>query len=240
MDLSHFQPRPKPIRYLSGYLALLLGVTAARLKIRGRRHIPSRGPYLIAMNHFSIMDPALVLYAIQKPINFLMASDQVVESLFIWAPWLYGFIPTDRQRLAPSTIKASLEVLRRGDLLGIFPEGHTQGTVLRPAKKGALFLAMSAAVPILPLGIEGADTIWENWNRGQRPLVTIRIGKSYHLPEFSGNRRDREAWLHHYSDDLMLRIASLLPEKYHGCFTGRPEIKVYQSENRLVVPSVER
>ncbi|NOZ75358.1 MAG: 1-acyl-sn-glycerol-3-phosphate acyltransferase [FCB group bacterium] len=238
MDLAHFQPRPRFVRYLANYLALFVGSLAAKLTITGRYHLPDSGPYIIASNHFSIMDPALVLCAVQKPVNFLMASDQVVESLFIWAPWIYGYIPTDRQRLAPSTIKRSLKVLREGEILGIFPEGYTEDTKLRPAKRGALFLARSAKVPIVPVGVEGAEMIMASWKRGYRPRLCIRIGTPYRLSPDAEKRETREFRSRRQRDELMLRIASLLPDKYHGEFAGRPEIKVYRSENRLRDPFV--
>lgn len=240
MDLAHFQPRPRFVRYLANYLALFAGTIAGKLTITGRRQLPDSGSYILAANHFSILDPALVLCAVQKPVNFLMASDQEVESHFIWAPWIYGYIPTDRQHPAPSTIKRSLTVLRKGEILGIFPEGYTQDTKLRPAKRGALFLAHTANVPIVPVGIEGAEMIFSNWNRGQRPRLCVRIGKPYHLPPFAGNREERTRWLRRQGEDLMLRIAGLLPDRYYGQCAGRPEIKGYRSENCWKVPPAGR
>ena len=50
-------------------------------------------------------------YAIQKPINFIAASDQEVDWWFMWAPIIYGWIPVDRERVAPSTIKLAIQAL---------------------------------------------------------------------------------------------------------------------------------
>jgi hypothetical protein len=66
----------------------------ARIKIIGRHHVPDKGPYIVVINHFSYIDPVFVIHALRKPISFLAASDQVIETKFIWAPFLYGFIPT--------------------------------------------------------------------------------------------------------------------------------------------------
>ncbi|SVC87838.1 uncharacterized protein METZ01_LOCUS340692, partial [marine metagenome] len=95
----------------------------SRVKTFGRHHVPDEGPYIVVINHFSYIDPPFVIHALQKPISFLAASDQVIEAQFIWAPFLYGFIPTDRTKLAPSTIKNSIRALKSGEVLGIFPEG---------------------------------------------------------------------------------------------------------------------
>ncbi len=237
MELNKFKPRPKPIRYLAGYLAMFLGVTAARVKVKGRRNIPVKGPCLVAMNHFSMVDPALILYAIQKPVNFLMASDQDVELIYIWAAWLYGFIPTNRIKLAPSTIKTARRLLNRNAFVGIFPEGNTHSNVLRPPKKGALYIAHSTGAPILPVAIEGAELTWDAWKKGQRPSIVVRIGKPFLLPDFTGRNHERNEFLRRNGDDLMLRIAGLLSDKYHGHYAGWPEITQYRSENRFADPS---
>ena len=84
----------------------------AKIKVVGRWHLPKKGPYIIACNHFSYVDPAFFKYAIQKPICFLAASDQEIEKHFMWFVFLYGFIPIDRQNLAPSTIKLAKQVLK--------------------------------------------------------------------------------------------------------------------------------
>ena len=95
----------------------------ARIIIKGRHNLPQRGPYVVACNHFSDYDPLFFSYAIRKPINFIAASDQEVEWMFAWAPYIYGWIPVDRKKLSPSTIKRSLSVLKSGQILGIFPDG---------------------------------------------------------------------------------------------------------------------
>ena len=74
--LDSYKLLPKWIRYLSSYLNLFLCSVLLKPKIYGRKNIPQNGPYIVAINHFHIFDPALVAYAIRKPISFLAASDQ--------------------------------------------------------------------------------------------------------------------------------------------------------------------
>ena len=95
---------------------LFLGSILAKIKIKGSENIPKKGPFIVVCNHFNRLDPPFVIYAIKKPINFLMASDQTVEAQIMWAPWLYGFIPTNRQNIAPTTIKKSLKLLKKEKL----------------------------------------------------------------------------------------------------------------------------
>jgi len=153
--LADYKPRRIGVRRLLAYLALFLGSLLLKITVKGRHHLPKKGPYVLVCNHFSVIDPAVVIYAHRRPISFLAASDHVIEWYNLWAVWLYGFIPTDRVRLAPSTIKAARQALRNGEVLGVFPEGTSTADELREAKPGAAYLSSIETVKILPLSILG-------------------------------------------------------------------------------------
>ena len=90
-SLDEYKPRPKAVRYILGYLVLFLGTILTKIEVKGRQNIPRKGSFVVAINHFHRIDPPFVIYAIQRPINFLMASDQNVEAKLMWGPWLYGY-----------------------------------------------------------------------------------------------------------------------------------------------------
>ena len=205
----------------------------SRVKIFGRHHVPDEGPYIVVINHFSYIDPPFVIHALQKPISFLAASDQVIEAQFIWAPFLYGFIPTDRTNLAPSTIKNSIRALKNGEVLGVFPEGTSLSRVLRPAKNGAAFLSATAKTHLLPVGIVGLESAWENIFRGVRPSVQVRIGKPFGPFTLSKLKNDKERDLNKIGDEIMCRIAALLPENRHGAFKHNKTISEHRKKNGL-------
>ncbi len=215
--LDSYKLLPKWIRYLSSYLNLFLCSVLLKPKIYGRKNIPQNGPYIIAINHFHIFDPALVAYAIRKPISFLAASDQDIDWQVLIAGKLYGFIPTNRQKLAPSTIKKAIQALQKGDILGIFPEATT-GPVLRRPKKGVTYLSLKSGCKILPMGIVGLEEdIWSQWFKGVRPQVAVKIGKPFSISSsLPKDRSERQNKLSDIGDDIMHKIATLLPNKYRG------------------------
>ena len=215
--LDSYKLLPKWIRYLSSYLNLLLCSVLLKPKIYGRKNIPQNGPYIVAINHFHIFDPALVAYAIRKPISFLAASDQDIDWQVLIAGKLYGFIPTNRQKLAPSTIKKAIQALQKGDILGIFPEATT-GPVLRRPKKGVTYLSLKSGCKILPMGIIGLEEdIWSQWLKGVRPQVTVKIGKPFSISSsLPKDRNERQNKLSAIGDEIMHKIATLLPKKYRG------------------------
>ena len=144
--IERLRPRPAFVRYFLGYLATFIVCMFTKTKVRGRENIPRKGPFIIIINHFSYVDPIFVIHAVQKPISFLAASDQKIKWYFIWAPFIYGFIPTNRKTLAPSTIKHATRALKGNEILGIFPEGTSTSSKLRPAKNGAAYLSALTAV----------------------------------------------------------------------------------------------
>ena len=232
-SLKHFSPRPSWIRKKLGYPALLIGSTIAKITVRGRWHLQKKGPFIVAANHFSYIDPPFFKYAIRKPINFLGASDQNIDWYFMWAPILYGFIPINRTNLAPSTIKKAKKALKRGEILGIFPEGTSTSDSLRKAKNGAVFLSTVEKAPIVPMAIYGAETAWDDLFRGVRPRVNINIGKPFGPFEIKGSRENKTNQITKIGEELICRIGALLPDEKHGVCAGDKRISEFRKINDL-------
>ena len=195
-----------------------------KTKVRGRENIPRKGPFIIIINHFSYVDPIFVIHAIQKPISFLAASDQKIKWYFIWAPFIYGFIPTNRKVLAPSTIKHATRALKSNEILGVFPEGTSTSSKLRPAKNGAVYLSALTESRMLPIGVFGLENVWKQLFRGVKPKVTINIGRSFGPFLLPKNRKKKEGCLLEIGNEAMCRIAALLPKEQRGVFTSNPKV----------------
>ena len=158
-----------------------------------------------------------------------MASDQTVEAQLMWAPWLYGFIPTNRQKIAPSTIKQAITALKNGEVVGIFPEGGATEHYIRPAKNGAAYLAMTTGVQILPMSLTGMNNIWTNWFKGIRPKLKINVGKAFFPTPLPNGYKERDKAIKTTGEEIMCRIAALLPEEYHGVYVGDERINNFRS-----------
>ncbi len=231
--LGSLTPRPYYWRYLLTYVALLMGSTLAKVKVKGRANLPKKGPFVVACNHFSDYDPLFFSYAIRKPINFIAASDQEVDLVFAWAPFIYGWIPVDRKKLSPSTIKRSLSALKRGEILGIFPDGGVSYNLLSKPKNGAVFLSNLGSAPVVPMAIYGAERAWEGALRGIRSRVCINIGKPFGPYRITGKKKDKEEKIKKIGHEMMCRIASLLPKNRRGHFKNEKTILPFQNENKI-------
>ena len=222
--IERLRPRPVFIRYFLGYLATFIVSMLTKTKVGGRENIPREGPFIITINHFSYVDPVFVIHAVRKPISFLAASDQKIKWYFIWAPFIYGFIPTNRKALAPSTIKNATRALKGNEILGIFPEGTSTSSKLRPAKNGAAYLSALTESRMLPIGISGLENVWKQLFRGIKPKVTINIGRSFGPFLLPKNRKKKESCLLEIGNEAMCRIAALLPKEQRGVFKSNPKV----------------
>jgi 1-acyl-sn-glycerol-3-phosphate acyltransferase len=235
-QLNQFSPKPKIVRYLVGYFGLLLGALIGKISIKGRHHIPKSGPFIVASNHFSYIDPFLVVFAIRRAINFIAASDQEVKWHFMWALHLYGFIPVNRQNVAPSTIKDAKKVLNQGKILGLFPEGHITNTELNPAKNGVVYLSTVEKAPILPMVIWGAENAWENLFKGVRPQIEIRIGRPFGPYILPKEKAQKKQAIQKIGNEMIHQFAALLPNSRHGVFKGNKRILNLRKKHDLPDP----
>ena len=227
------KPRPYWVQYLSTYIIFFLGLFVGKIKVRGRRNIPKKGPIVLASNHFGYFDPFLLVHGIRKPIDFIMQKELGIEPHFLFAPMIYGAIMIDRNKVGPSTIKESLKSIKNGKILGIFPEGGITSPVLTKAKPGAIYLASVSKATILPVSIRGASKAWENIFKGVRSRIYINIGKPFGPFDIKGTKDEKTFKLERSSKELMCRIAALLPKDKQGDFLGDPSISKYQKENGI-------
>jgi len=200
----------RSLRATGGKLAL----AAFRTRIFGRENVPPGGAVL-AGNHVSYMDPILLWCGSSRPVHF-MAKKELWESGFLaWVlPRLWAF-PVSRGEPDRAAIVTATDLLARGELIGVFPEG-TRADVgaegLQAAHGGAAFLALRAGVPLVPTAFLGTERIWPRGARLPRlAQATISFGSPIMAAEVlpEGGRKERVAAL---TKVLMERIAGELEQ----------------------------
>jgi len=223
------RPRPAWIRRTLRGLIYLIGHSIAKIDVEGREFIPQDGPLIVVANHFSIWEPPMMIYAIPRPLNILAAGDLNWPISQSWALFLYGYIPTNRESFKPSTIRESANVLKQDKVVGIFPEaGMAPNYEMREGKPGAVYLSALTGAKICPVGFSGYEGAGKFWSSLSRPTFTIRIGKTFGPYHLSDDAAEKKRQLAVYGEDVMCRIAALLPERNHGAYAGDPRIQKYQ------------
>ncbi len=151
---------------------------AFRLKTHGRDNVPREGAAILAANHASFLDPILVGICARRPVRFLVANDFYRNPrLHIALRWL-GAIPVGGDAGMVRSFRHIGDVIRRGGLLGIFPEGGiTRDGSMRPFRGGASVLALRMGVPLIPIHLGGTFEALPRYAKWPRFVpVTVRIG----------------------------------------------------------------
>lgn len=204
-----------------------------KFEIIDGENLPAQGGVLVTTNHLSRLDTPFLLSITDR--NDLVA---IVAKKYRRKPffkWILGKIGTmvwmDRENTDFAAIRDALEYLRQGAIVGIAPEGTRshESEGLLEGKQGAAVLAARANVTIVPIGIIGSEKVNDGWEHLRRPPVTIRVGKPYTIPPM--DRENRQAWLVQYTDEIMCRIAAMLPEDYRGFYTDHPRLQELLAEN---------
>ena len=133
-----------------------------KIEFKGLENVPRNGGLIIASNHQTYIDPFWLSLPIKRPTRYLAWSAAfswpIVGRCLTW----FGAWPLALEGSDPAAIRRSLQWLRDGGAVVIFPEGarsNATGSMER-FKAGAVRLALEANVPILPVTIRGGNQIW--------------------------------------------------------------------------------
>lgn len=200
----------------------------ARVELSGWENLPAAKGYVIASNHIGRLDAALVYYALDRPdIIMLIAEKYRKNAFWRWLAKQVDGIFIDRFNPDIRALREAMKRLQRGGVLAIAPEGTRSKTgTLIEAKPGGIYLAWKAGVPILPVALTGTQdaVVKERLTHLKRLNIKGTMGPAFTLPQ-EAKGKDREALLQEYTDEVMCRIAALMPEEMRGEYAGHPRLK---------------
>ncbi len=164
-----------PLARLGLPLALPL---VARFRVEGRGNVPDGGPFILAVNHASILDGALAQMACPRTVHTMTKSSQFRSAPFRWLLLGLQAFPVRRYRVDPQAVRTVLRLLGEGRGVGIYPEAERSWDGRgQPFRRGAIRLILKAGVPVVPCGISGSYDVWPRWSRrARRGDITIRFG----------------------------------------------------------------
>lgn len=199
-----------------------------RSEVQGRENIPAKGPYIIVVNHMSKADPPLLFLAL-PPLKLRFFAGEKWEKHPLFDPVMkaMGVIYINRGEVDRKALREALEALRNGSIFGLAPEGtRSRRGQLLPGKDGAAYLATRAAVPLLPVAVTNTDKLGSNLKRLRRTRMDVNIGEPFRIPDLGHRAKGRE--LEAATHLIMVQIAALLPEKYHGYYADSPALAALQ------------
>ena len=168
-----------------GFARLVFRGLGLRFDVTGTEHVPAEGGGVVAINHTGYLDFALAGFAFRprKRMVRFMAKKEVFDHR-ISGPLMRGMkhIPVDREAGAGS-FSAAVEALRKGELVGVFPEATiSESFELKEFKTGAARMATEAGVPIIPVIVWGSQRVWtkhrkKDLSRGSH--IRIVVGEPF-------------------------------------------------------------
>ena len=144
-----------------------------RVQLRGAEYIPSTGGVILAANHESLFDPWLLALATPRPVRYMAKSELWRYPLVGRALGAFGAFPVERGAGDAAAISNAAELLRRGEVLGIFPQGTSKQLQRRPYFRGAARLALATGAPIIPIRLIGT----RGFPRPGRPPAQVIVGE---------------------------------------------------------------
>jgi 1-acyl-sn-glycerol-3-phosphate acyltransferase len=202
--------------------AIRLGTSIlCRIDRRDFHKVPAHGPLILVSNHIGSLEVPLIFAHLQPRKMIGLAKIETWNSRFM--AWLFDSweaIPIRRGEVDLDAVRACLNVLKAGDILAVAPEGTRSydGKLLR-GQPGIALIALRSGAPILPIVHWGVEDYPVNLKHLKRTDFNIRLGKPFVLDprgeKVTGEVRQAMA------DEIMIQMAALMPEKYHGQYAGR-------------------
>jgi 1-acyl-sn-glycerol-3-phosphate acyltransferase len=196
------------------------------IEVHGAEKLP-KGDVIVAANHLGRLDTAALLCVMDREDIIMPVAEKYKNHP------LYGAIGRAANAIWLNRFEADYSALREilarmehGGMLVIAPEGTRSKTeALQEAKLGVAFLASKSGYPVMPVAVFGTEdrAILENLKRFRRSKIIVRGGDPFtiELPKGKG----REQAMRAATDEIMCRIAVMLPEKYRGVYSDHPRLK---------------
>ena len=171
-----------------------------RFELVGKENIPKEGAVIICANHKSFLDPPLIEVTTGRYTRFLAKEELTKNKFLAFLGYIFDAILVKRDSKEVKALKESLQTLKNGECLALFPEGTRNGLAKgEKVKDGAAFFAVRSGATVVPCGIKGGE-------KGNRK-VTITYGKPLDFSEYKGSK-DKEV-LDKVTDEIMGNILEL-------------------------------
>lgn len=198
----------------------------------GYERLPPEGGFVIAVNHLGFLDVPLAFYALDSWNLFIPVAEKWEQNpVWKWLGKHLNLIFIDRYNLDLKAMRDMMNRMNDGQTLVIAPEGtRARDEQMAQGKPGVAYLASKMQWRIVPVAIIGTEDrlLINNLKRFRKTPVRLVAGESFLLPPFPKENRDEV--LQQYTDEIMCRIAVMLPEKNRGYYADHPRLKEMLNE----------
>lgn len=194
-----------------------------RWRVYGAEQVPSTGAMILAANHASYLDPAVVGAGLKREIHYLARKSLFRFPLIGWLFRRWNAVPVDRESGTGSGLRVILERLRGGAGIILFPEGtRTRDGRLQPARSGIGLIVAKSEAPVVPVRVFGTFEAWGRDQKFPRPKkIAVKYGRPLHFEKLRAEARQcdparlKEIY-QEIADEIMAAIAKLEAREDNG------------------------
>lgn len=207
----------------------ILRVSLKIKRVEGRRYVPKKGAAIIASNHLSALDHVVLPAVTRRTIYNISKAEHFDKPVKRWFMTNWGVIPLKRGTGDAGALEQAKEVLRRGDLFCIYPEGtRSLDGKLHKGHTGVARLALECGVPVLPVGMIGTFDAKPKGQKGINwgtPTGAV-VGPPLDFSQYFGMHEDRDA-CRIVTDQVMHAIAAVSGQEYVDEYQFNPDVPGY-------------
>jgi len=221
-QLSRFRPKWETFvpAFYSGAnhaIRVLLWIIG-RWTVTGRDNIPAEGALIVVSNHLSNGDPPILAAGLARRRVRFMAKIELFKYPLGAIIRLYGAFPVRRFDADVGALLNADRILKRGGVLGMFPEGtRSRSGRLGKPHPGTALIALRSGATVIPCAITGTEQLRKPLNLLKRPRISIHIGQPIQIEAV---RRPNEQQVSDLTERIFSEIKALLPAKYLDAYTG--------------------
>ncbi|MBW3589017.1 MAG: 1-acyl-sn-glycerol-3-phosphate acyltransferase [Actinobacteria bacterium] len=208
-----------------------------RVKAEGLENFPKEGPVIVAANHLSFMDSLFIPLCVRRRMYYLAKAEYFESWKTAWFFKALGMIPVKRdiKKKTEAALQSGLEVLQRGEVLGLYPEGtrSPDGRIYR-GRTGVARLALRSQAPVVPVGLIGSGDVMPKAAKFPRLWGNVRVvfGRPIYFDRYIDQAEDRFV-LRSVTDELMFEIMSLCGQEYIDEYASREATEVIPEDFRI-------
>ncbi len=178
-----------------------------RVRVTGRENIPLSGAFVLAPVHRSNIDTMLACTVTPRRMRYMGKDSLWKNSVTGWLFSALGGFPVTRGTADREALRRCVYVLQSGQPLVMFPEGERKsGAIVEKLFDGAVYVAIKANVPIIPVGIGGSELAMQKGSKMVRPVrCAMVIGKPIDVGTSDGTRTARSS-VKTISEELQLSL----------------------------------
>jgi len=230
MEKIHF--RYKLAKFL---IKIFIWITTD-FEIEGSENLDPHKAIIAVSNHLGRLDIPLVYYYLKREDVILLVAKKYQKNFFArWFAESLNVVFVDRYNADFHALRITMKRLNAGGIMVIAVEGTRSPTgALIEGKPGAAYMAVKTQKPLVPVVLTGTEdnVVVNRLKHFRRVKVKAVIGKEFTLP--APNGKITEELLQEYTDEIMCRIAAILPPSYRGIYADHPRLKELLSKEQSI------